>query len=710
MKKISLSIFVALLAAMVAVPASAAKITVDGLYTNDWTYADGNIEPNNLFENQKLELNLTITEGDMFKAYLPLEFTTSSKVNDKWHLGVGMDSDWYISFTSENASAWASKNDADGYEFSAVGDPMGIGNKISANSITGFSNKTGKINGLKGKNLDVDLNLLLKGDFKFGPVSLTSYVSDNTLSGLKTVTIGDKIISPDFIVNINRLTVDLPYGIDLGVTASYATKAYLEGDKKISASKEDTETQKSVLDKFSQLTLSADASYNLPIANVGGKLTIAGAMMFQRDGYPEYANEKTKMKYEKDSLGLFIGATDFKVGPVTLGLDFSLAQPNALSVTATYPTVPSKWANKWSLALDDHMYYMTDSTSRYLPNTMILNANVGSDFKIGNVGVGIKLNNKLNMALKDLRTEAEKNANKNEKFSTIVNNITTLDTTLGITDDISLKLGTIVDYRVAEPYTGIKLEDSFPVVQGSVGTEFSALKLNVDAVVRYYGNGYIETIKNENEAVPDTIINHVKPVETVLWASFNRPFELTSNISLTPTVAGAFGVRNESKKSDNSDRETGIGGLAFVGVETEISKISVDGGYLLTASKKAGENEKATIDHVAHIGAGVKLSSIFSLNAGYTFRTDLDPITEEGQKADKNKRHFVSADLTAQVSENTKLVLSYGETGLATSKTLKSFNNKGYFDSNKPWTKLIAEPAEKEMHWDKVGLSVSIGF
>ena len=54
MKKISLSIFVALLAAMVAVPASAAKITVDGLYTNEWTYADGNIEPNNLFENQKL--------------------------------------------------------------------------------------------------------------------------------------------------------------------------------------------------------------------------------------------------------------------------------------------------------------------------------------------------------------------------------------------------------------------------------------------------------------------------------------------------------------------------------------------------------------------------------------------------------------------------------------------------------------------------------
>ena len=549
MKKISLSIFVALLAAMVAVPASAAKITVDGLYTNEWTYADGNIDPNNLFENQKLELNLTITEGDMFKAYLPLEFTTAQNItpNKNWSLGVGMDSDWYIAFTSENASAWASKNDADGYEFEAFKDPLGIGKNITASSIVSFSNKTGMLNNFNDKKLSRSLNLLLKGDFNFGPVRLISYVSDNTLTTEDKVT-ETKLDESDFVLNLNRLTVDLPYGIDLGVTASYATKAYLNGEREIQPATGSNLDPIYVNDKFSQLTLSADASYDLPIANIGGKLTLAGAMMFQRDGYPDYAGEKTKMAYVKDSLGLFVGATDFKVGPVTLGLDFSLAQSNALSVTATYPTVPSKWASKWSLADDDHLYYITDSTSRYLPNTMILNANVGSDFNIGNVGVGIKLNNKLNMALKDINT-------LNDKFSTIVNNITTLNTTLGITDDISLKLGTIVDYRVGTPYTGLKLENAFPVVQGSVGTEFSALKLNVDAVVRYYGN--------------DT-----KPVETVLWASFNRPFELTSNISLTPTVAGAFGVRNEAASlADNSERETGIGGLAFVVVETEISNI-----------------------------------------------------------------------------------------------------------------------------------------
>ena len=71
MKKISLSIFVALLAVSMAVPASAAKITLDGKYTNEWEYVDGNITPNNLLDNQELELNLSITEGEMFKAYLP---------------------------------------------------------------------------------------------------------------------------------------------------------------------------------------------------------------------------------------------------------------------------------------------------------------------------------------------------------------------------------------------------------------------------------------------------------------------------------------------------------------------------------------------------------------------------------------------------------------------------------------------------------------
>ena len=141
MKKISLSIFVALLAVSMAVPASAAKITLDGKYTNEWEYVDGNITPNNLLDDQELTLNLSITEGEMFKAYLPLTVTTELRkldnpdnpfkpISDRG-LQISLGSKWYVSFVSEEASVWASKNDADGYKFAAVGDPMGIGNKVN---------------------------------------------------------------------------------------------------------------------------------------------------------------------------------------------------------------------------------------------------------------------------------------------------------------------------------------------------------------------------------------------------------------------------------------------------------------------------------------------------------------------------------------------------------------------------------------------------
>ncbi len=711
MKKISLSIFVALLAVSMAVPASAAKLTVDGKYTNKWTYVDGNIEPSNLFDNQELALNLTLTEGEMFKAYLPLKFTT--KMNQKENtrgIQIGMTNKWYISFVSDEASVWASQNKADGYKFAKVGDPMGIGNNVNLSIGSLISNGflanpiLKKVDGV-----DNTLNILLKGQFKLGPVNYTTYVSDNTLLvynyKLKDDGSGDyeldengkkkkiPVVDGDYVTSINRLTVDLPYDITVGATASYLTKSYVFNNQTpipptASATNLTGEGYVKTNDKFSQLTLSADASYKLPIEKIGGKLTVAAAGMFQREGLPKAADEPTKMKYVKDSLGFFVGATDFKVGPVTLGLDFSLTQPKAFSLTATYPSVPNTWSSNWSLGtgenkINDRFYYITDSTSRYIPNTMILNANAASNFNVGKVGIELNLNNKLNMALSDINNYKE---NKEANFSTIVNNITNLKATLAVSDDITVKAGTILDYRFAEPYTGKKLEangksTAYPVVDGTVGAEFSALALNIDARVRYYGK-------------------ETEPVEGVVWGKFTRDLALTDTISVTPTVAGAFGIQNKDKE-DSEDRITGIGGLAFVGVDSEFGKFSVDGAYLLNAQKKGAEGSEATVNHVANVTAGVKLSEIFTASAGYTFRTDIS-------KTNKAQRHFVNAKLTAQVSDNTKLVLTYGQTGLGDTDDIAY----GSFDQSKAWSSLIVKPGSSvnTMHWDKVGLSLSIGF
>ncbi len=53
-----------------------------------------------------------------------------------------------------------------------LSDPLGIGKNITASSIVSFSNKTGMLNNFNDKKLSTSLNLLLKGDFNFGPVNL----------------------------------------------------------------------------------------------------------------------------------------------------------------------------------------------------------------------------------------------------------------------------------------------------------------------------------------------------------------------------------------------------------------------------------------------------------------------------------------------------------------------------------------------------------
>ena len=223
-------------------------------------------------------------------------------------------------------------------------------------------------------------------------------------------------------------------------------------------------------------------------------------------------------------------------------------------------------------------------------------------------------------------------------------------------------------------------------MDGTVGAEFEALALNLDARVRYYGTA-------------------TEPIEGVIWGKFTRDLAVTDTISVTPTVAGAFGIKNELVEIDGTEeneetgnRKTGIGGLAYAGVSSEINKFTVDGSYLLKAEKKGDKGSEAKVNHVANVTAGVKLSEIFTLKAGYTFRTDLST-------TDKAKRHFVNAKLIADVSDNTELTLTYGVTGLGSTSALTNT-----FNQRKPWASLYTTSKVDSMQWDKIGLSLSIGF
>ena len=65
MKKTNWAVLTAALVAMATVPASAAKLTVNGTLTNYWEYENSDLIPNGLLQNMELEVKLGITEGDM---------------------------------------------------------------------------------------------------------------------------------------------------------------------------------------------------------------------------------------------------------------------------------------------------------------------------------------------------------------------------------------------------------------------------------------------------------------------------------------------------------------------------------------------------------------------------------------------------------------------------------------------------------------------
>ena len=57
------------------------------------------------------------------------------------------------------------------------------------------------------------------------------------------------------------------------------------------------------------------------------------------------------------------------------------------------------------------------------------------------------------------------------------------------------------------------------------------------------------------------------------------------------------------------------------------------------------------------------------------------------------------------MSANTELTLTYGVTGLGSTRALNYTFNQG-----KPWGTLYTTSQVGTMQWDKIGLSLSIGF
>ncbi|MDD4336409.1 MAG: hypothetical protein PHH46_03320, partial [Firmicutes bacterium] len=148
MKKNLAIVIAALIVAAMAIPASAATLTLDGEYSASWEYDTRVWSPTNLADASTLELNLTFTEGESIVAYLPL---TVEPFVGAPEVGVGS---WYFSYETAPFAFWVSPNDRwNDKQFAALGDPLGIGAALGG----------GVVLNAKGNVLGAGLNIYAAG-------------------------------------------------------------------------------------------------------------------------------------------------------------------------------------------------------------------------------------------------------------------------------------------------------------------------------------------------------------------------------------------------------------------------------------------------------------------------------------------------------------------------------------------------------------------
>ena len=128
MRKFKWAVLTAALVGMVTVPASAAKITINGSLTNYWTYEDSDLKPNDLLENVKLNVQLGVTEGDI-TLKLNVPFNLAGLGEDKVMKAI-FDDGWYLDLNTSMLNLSFSDAKDDLHKFEPVNDPMGLGNNL----------------------------------------------------------------------------------------------------------------------------------------------------------------------------------------------------------------------------------------------------------------------------------------------------------------------------------------------------------------------------------------------------------------------------------------------------------------------------------------------------------------------------------------------------------------------------------------------------
>jgi hypothetical protein len=282
MKKNLTIIAIALLVLAMAIPASAASLSLDGEYSGKFTY-DNALEtefwsPQALQDAATLKLNLTFKEGDNAVAYLPLtanlilvEFLDeSTALMPKFGIG-----SWYFAYDTAPWAFWASKNDSkNAKKFASLGDPLGL---VATTSGSNWAlNASGKVVG-------ADANLYT-----------VAYPTDTAWLG--------------------RVTYPLPFELKLGLVGAYTN---IPGND--------------------DLVFGADLTGKIPV--IDADLTLAGAGYWFKDG-------AWKFDGAVDNVAYMAKIENIKFEPVSAWVKYTAVGKNFVSPYATMKagTILKKYA------------------------------------------------------------------------------------------------------------------------------------------------------------------------------------------------------------------------------------------------------------------------------------------------------------------------------------------------------------------------------
>lgn len=667
MKKTNWAVLTAALVVMATVPASAAKLTVNGTLTNYWEYEDSDLIPNGLLQNMELEVKLGITEGDMMlKLQVPFKLDGFQSSNDA--LKVAVDDGWYLDFTTNSLAASLSDAKDDVHKFEAVGDPMGLGNTLFDHVV--YKDANGNINGnivddLKnlsvsndnffmseymhdtGISIDypnylirtVDPDILAKVSGNVGNFDYTAYYAKSDLNRRYA----DKLLYEDLLGNGNTYGIDPTledlhtfilrgtYGIGDSVKIGGIVTYLHYGDNQINKVSTPTDIN------YNIVNLGLDVTGKIPV--IGGNFAVAGAATAQR-GLDD------KFEYIKDGHAFSVELSEIPVSILKLGVSFAGSQKNAFSPLADRDSI------------------------MHTPDTMKLGASVGATVDVQ--GVALKLEFKDTLSGKF--------------FESFDNNIAKLTASVKPSDKYSLAAGLKNEYSWNEGKDKKGTTSTTSIGLAAKGNVNENLQINGDVEFGFGDEGTL-------------IANAYAIYASELPAS---SYVQSSDVK----VAGLFGFNgnNSDNNDDDLDDLNDVFYKIYAGFNSQIKdNVNANAGFFLGRSVL---NVKGPTKIVGSVTAKYDITPALTLSGTYTYRNwennvlgseDTDDITVEPSN------HFAGISLALKAAENTFVKLSWGNDGLASASKLK-------YENIKPWSYLEINPTSRVMKTDRVRLDVSIGF